>query len=521
MNLHLIHKTAGNQALIFFPGINSDAKSAGQLVSNTTFPGSIYSVGWDSEFSMVPDFNILNTTALKQYVSNYLSACKKAEQAGIQVADELQSIPEDHIYLVAHSMGTRGAYTLLKKNLTEIKQVVLMNGAVPSSDITHDFCRFESKIEFGTINYYNPEDPVLQVLGTYLSKFEKLPLVGDYLKAVAFFRPIGLQKTITIPSNYLVSNYQGSSHSFEKLWSKIKFDHTFSINSNNKENNMKSEKKTQSNEHDSKEIDIKKLDKKANSTIWKYSLLAGGSGMIPGIPESMTDSALQYAMLHKLETIYGVDTNNSMVTKMVAAVLDNIVAKDLAKRLSTFFVTIPVVGPALTLVTGYLIDFAYTFFIGMALKYLLRKVYIQGVEEIDKLNVSKIVKSALDETIAYIKENWKAIFAARAFVLKRYEVDMKGVESEFKETSDRSRELFYNSMNNLKTIYDELKIQHKDIAKYDRKLKEISAEIGAPSLELLLADARLAKMEGKDIPPYLEAILEMEKDPKITQKLLK
>jgi hypothetical protein len=233
MDLIQRRKGNNNKALILILGINATNKFNSWTLENTGFDGSVYGLSWDNQLDSWNDLRSNDIARLVKgavhFIKDYFRVCIQAETAGGYLADRVKYIEEEEIYIVSHSMGTRAAFTLLKSFNPErktLRQVLLFNGAAPYSHSHYNFNNYRNKVSDGIINYYNPEDPVLSILGRVINKGIKfIPVLNVLIGQSGIFDPIGLKHVDTVTTNQGLFDIQNRDHSaIEIIKERMKFD---------------------------------------------------------------------------------------------------------------------------------------------------------------------------------------------------------------------------------------------------------------------------------------------------------
>jgi len=103
----------------------------------------------------------------------------------------------------------------------------------------------------------------------------------------------------------------------------------------------------------------------ANGIIYKYTAIASGAGLIP-IPflDLMALSGIQLKMLYDLGKLYNYDFDEHRVKSIIGTLTASLPAHAMIKTSTTLFKLIPVVGPLLGGVSGYLYSSACTYALG-------------------------------------------------------------------------------------------------------------------------------------------------------------
>jgi hypothetical protein len=225
--MELIPRRKGNngKALILILGVNATNKFNSWELEETGFEGSVYGLAWDNKLGSWDDLKNKNIAEMAKgaakFVKGYFKVCNHAEAAGGYLADRVKYIEEEEIYIVAHSMGTRAAYTLLKSfnpQRKTLRQVLLFNGAAPYSKNHYNFNEYRHKVSSEIINYYNPADPLLSILGRVVNTAAMaIPLLNVWSELTGLFDPIGLKAVDTVTENYDLFDVQGTNHQFRTI----------------------------------------------------------------------------------------------------------------------------------------------------------------------------------------------------------------------------------------------------------------------------------------------------------------
>lgn len=212
-----------NQALIVINGLNSSPQTNIQAFENAGFYGSIYGIEWNNSFSFWPDLNEMNIkhilSQLTEFAKSYFEVSQNADNAGKELASEITVLKEESVIILAHSMGTRAAYYLLNSsNPKKIEQVILVNGAVLASNLTHNFNSHNYRVNHGIMNMYNPADPVLNILKQLFNKsINGIPILNEFIGVTGIFDPIGLKNVEWISENKNINYLQGESHNLDNI----------------------------------------------------------------------------------------------------------------------------------------------------------------------------------------------------------------------------------------------------------------------------------------------------------------
>ena len=530
-----LQRNDADEVLLFIPCLNGKFDGVLELIKRTGFNGYIIGLDWKREFNFSPNIDLSNpltvAESLQNYVLDYINVCKEADVTNKVLNIDNVLAKYKKVYVVAHSMGTRSAFSILSNysiQSNNIIQVVLLNGAAPVSTITFPFEKFCNSIGTKIVNVYNTNDPVLQLLGRYLRSAESIPLLGEIFKTTAFFRPIGLEAAHTIFNNVDFSRIQGFSHSFEASFSQFQFLNKIFITNQRPEGSMYSSifDDQQTSNSSTKDVEdrneiVKELDLQANSIIMKYSMLAGVSGILP-IPEALTDSVIQLQMLNELRTTYKFDsTLSSQVMSMFASIVDNLSSKQVIKTLTQFLHAIPVIGQFLAPAASYILDFGYTYIIGYVFKSVFRTAYLKNLNKLEIKDIGSLISEAISSVYSFIKENWKMLLMGRKRVIERYELDLDALNSEFASTINKYSDLFKQSANNLHAMKAEignLSDQSDDI---ETLIIQLAKEMRQPSMVLLIGEARLKLIGGENIDPILQTMIDIEDSQRFANKLLK
>jgi|GEM_PF-6378807 len=255
------------------------------------------------------------------------------------------------------------------------------------------------------------------------------------------------------------------------------------------------------------DTNIVELDKKANSIIFKYSLIASLTNLLTLVPGSkvivdiLGDTIAQYKMLSDLALNYKMDKDNFDTAKIIAIAADNFLGKKLSGWAVSF---IPFVGN----LASTLIDFAYTYAMGMVFKHLFRDSFINKTP-VDYSTIPDICIRVWKEAWEYVTNNWKGILGAQKLVLERYDVDLKKLADEITQSNIQKDQVMIKNMEVLKNIYQELKLSRITTEEFFESLKEIENEIGTPSIELIKTQIMIAKQNNESIDPDLLSLLEL------------
>lgn len=103
----------------------------------------------------------------------------------------------------------------------------------------------------------------------------------------------------------------------------------------------------------------------ANGIIYKYTAIASGAGLIP-IPflDLLALSGVQLKMLYDLGKLYNYNFDEHRVKSIIGTLTASLPAHAMIKTSTTIFKFVPVIGPLLGGVSGYLYSAACTFALG-------------------------------------------------------------------------------------------------------------------------------------------------------------
>ncbi len=103
----------------------------------------------------------------------------------------------------------------------------------------------------------------------------------------------------------------------------------------------------------------------ANGIIYKYTAIASGAGLIP-VPflDLLALSGIQLKMLYDLGKLYNYNFDEHRVKSIIGTLTASLPAHAMIKTTSSIFKLIPVVGPFIGGVSGYLYSAACTFALG-------------------------------------------------------------------------------------------------------------------------------------------------------------
>lgn len=252
---------------------------------------------------------------------------------------------------------------------------------------------------------------------------------------------------------------------------------------------------------------VEELDKKADSIIFKYSIIAtltNLSSFFPGtkvIVDVVGDTLAQYKMLNDLAANYKLDKNLLDTAKIIAVVADNFIAKKLTSWAVNF---IPIIGN----LASTLIDFAYTYAIGKVFKYLFREAYTNN-QPVDYSEIPEICENMWKETLEYVKNNWKGILGAQKLVLDRYDIDLQKIADEIRAVNFNKDKVMIRNMEVIREIYNELKIQRITKEDFFESLRKIEKEMSIPSIELIKAMIINAENKNEEVDPDLISLHEI------------
>ena len=512
--VHLRNRKSRNN-LFLMMGLNSNNDFNQWDLDSLKFDGNIFGLQWDSYWA---EWDLLKNRQFTEinlgFISNYVQVCKNADKVGEYLSPSFVKYRNDNNFVFAHSMGTRVAYSVSHYLPTEvsIKQTFLFNGALPYSEERFNFLAHVNRSS-QVFNCFNPLDPVLlnlalirQLLKTNKIKFP--PTI--YADILTFFDPIGLKEVDTVSHNLPLSNVQLVSHSIAENFSKVlNFNIEKNIFNIIKEGNIP----VSTNETPKSPIrsdmtsKIDEIDKQADALIFKYAVIAAAANLanlIPGtnvLIDAVFDSLAQYKMLTDLVALYHLDRKTLSITRMLLAIADELALKKATKWVIDF---IPVLGKF----ASTLLEFAYTYAIGMAIKQLFRQSLLSG-KPVDESTIPAFVKNAWDEALDYVKKHWKNVLKSEKIILTQYKVDLERIATEIKDTNIKKDEVMIRNIEVLQEIFHEFKAQKVTTEDLLAELDNIATEIGEPSAELFKSAILMKKMRGEEIDPADIALFEL------------
>lgn len=190
--IKLIQASQGiDEALVFLNGYKMKYEKNSKLWSTylrrANWKGSIYQLWWDSgskyglKYCMSPlgSIPILNELgSLVHHDPHWRMVLNRAKEGGLRYLPALiSSIPENKISFIGYSLGCRFIYYGLRSKKTNrltsksINDIILLGGAIR----TIGWDDVASKIDGNVYNFYNINDPILNVLFSYLGLYKYKP----------------------------------------------------------------------------------------------------------------------------------------------------------------------------------------------------------------------------------------------------------------------------------------------------------------------------------------------------------
>lgn len=272
---------------------------------------------------------------------------------------------------------------------------------------------------------------------------------------------------------------------------------------NNRFKNRKSEmNKTNS---DREDISLSVLDLEADRIVLRYSTIAAATALIP-IPgvSFVADSPIQLLMVLELGDLYGVKPTKGAVKKVLMVILDNLIAAKVVKGVLDFAKAIPLVGQVLAPLASTLWTFAYSYAIGWIFKKTYRTAWEMKTAPDFSSSMRDLTKQGWGAGWAYVENNWKDILFKQQFILQKYEVDLKKLQSELQATIHADHELRQLSQLAWEEIRKDIGNQILTTEDFFNHLRMIADKLGTPSGDLIEAMLRL---DGID-PNFLRELNE-------------
>ncbi|WP_193193600.1 DUF726 domain-containing protein [Nostoc sp. MG11] len=160
--LRLISQSAGSsKALVFIDGYLSQDKVRDNLLSALSYAEwqySVYHLWWDS--------SCWESMVLGLIIPHWHNCKSRAKSVGKEYLPSLiySDISEQHISIVAHSLGAHVAYYCMEvwlETYHSLQDVILLGGAV-RRDSSKEWGYVASQIRGNLINVYNYDDPILK-----------------------------------------------------------------------------------------------------------------------------------------------------------------------------------------------------------------------------------------------------------------------------------------------------------------------------------------------------------------------
>ena len=162
-------------AMVIIRGLGSEHKKGREHhhtwireLRSAKFKGSIYQYWWDSS----PNTH------------TYFKVKSRAKEVGhFYMADDLFSCPEQSINIVAHSMGCRIPYNMLKdwkktgqthSIQSRLKSCIFLGGHI-KRDASRPWHLFPKYFSRGLYNFYNPKDETLKMFHKTMGVFDSSP----------------------------------------------------------------------------------------------------------------------------------------------------------------------------------------------------------------------------------------------------------------------------------------------------------------------------------------------------------